>query len=191
MEELIVHEGEALIADCDNIVLELDTSAKIAEIVLPLAKKYGKPVYTVVGNMSVILSRPEFVSALDCFVCNEIEAGRLFGEELEGKSTDVILSTLLANIGKLGCPSMVVTAGAQGAVYADTRTGERGICPAIPTKLVDSTGAGDAFLSGTVMGLARGMKLSEAVSAGTRMASLAISTTESNIQRSPDFWKTI
>lgn len=188
LEALIEEEGESMVREADNIVLELDTSAVIAEKILPLAKRYGKPVYTVVGNMSVISSRRDFVAALDCFVCNEIEAGMMFGEKLEGCTPECVLSVLREKIGTLGCPSMVVTMGAMGAAYCDTRTGEAGICPAIPTKLVDSTGAGDAFLSGVVMGLSRGMKLEGAVKAGTALASLAIRTEESCIARDHTFW---
>ena len=72
-----------------------------------------------------------------------------------------------------GIQKMVVTMGADGAVFFD---GEKaGICNAEPTKVVDSTGAGDAFFSGTVMGLTRGMDLEEAVKYGSKLASLTIS----------------
>lgn len=189
LEELIEAEGEKLVAEADSIVLELDTSEIIDERVFALAKKYHKPVYTVVGNMSVILHRPDFVSALDCFVCNEIEAGRIFSLDLEEKSADEIFGALEAHIASLGCPSMVVTMGEKGAAYIDTRTGEKGIAPSIPTKIVDSTGAGDAFLSGVVMGLCRGYSLSKAVKAGTYLAHLAIETKESCTGPAPEFWQ--
>ena len=160
---LIKEKGEELIRTSDNIVLEIDCSPELDELVIGLARKYGKPVYTVVGNMSVILSRREFIGALDCFVCNESEAGRLFECDLSTHSPDEMLDVIGENIASLGCASMVVTMGAKGAVYFDTRNGESGFCPAIPTKLVDSTGAGDAFLSGTVVGLSKGMPLRDAV----------------------------
>ena len=189
LEALIAEEGEALVRDADNIVVELDTSDVIDQMILGWAKKYKKPVYTVVGNMSVILAHPEFVSALDCFVCNEIEIGRLLGESLESVSPEVMLAVLRANMGKLGCPSAVVTMGEKGSVYCDTRTGEAGICPICPAHLVDSTGAGDAFLSGIVMGLLRGLPLSSAARAGARIASAAIGTEESSIPPLPGFWE--
>ena len=190
LEQLIAQQGEEMIAACDNIILELDTSEVLDETVLALAKKYKKPVYTVVGNMSIILSRPDFVAALDCFVCNEIEAGRIFGCDLTETPPEEMLALLQSRISHVGCRAMVITMGAHGAVYYEQDTGIGGITPAIPTKLVDSTGAGDAFLSGVVMGLSRGMTLACAVDAGTALASATIQTDESCAAPNPQFWET-
>lgn len=188
LEALIAQRGDEMIAGCDSIILELDTSEALDEAVLALAKKYGKPVYTVVGNMSIILARPDFVAALDCFVCNEIEAGRMFGLDLTETVPDDMLALLKEKIAAVGCRAMVITMGEQGAVYYECDTGIGGIAPAIPTKLVDSTGAGDAFLSGVVMGLSRGLPLSRAVDAGTALASAAIGTEESCAAPDEHFW---
>ncbi len=188
LDEWVMEHGEEWVQVADSIILELDTSPKMDEHILSLAKRYGKPVYTVVGNMSVILARPDFVSALDCFVCNEIEAGRLFSVDTSRMLPREMLALLQHHISSLGCPSAVITMGESGSVYVDSRTGEYGICPAIPTHLIDSTGAGDAFLSGVVMGLGRGMSLGAAVQAGTCLASRAIATDESAVPKDHAFW---
>ena len=52
----------------------------------------------------------------------------------------------------------------------------------------DTTGAGDAFFSGTVMALTKGMPLSEAVKYGSRLASLTISSDGSACPIMPDFF---
>lgn len=188
LEQLISEQGEEMISACDSIILELDTSAALDEAVFALAKKYHKPVYTVVGNMSIILARPDFVSALDCFVCNEIEAGRMFDLDLTETSPEDMLAALKSRMDALGCRAMVITMGAGGAVFYERDTGIGGVTPAIPTQLVDSTGAGDAFLSGVVMGLSRGLPLSRAVDAGTALASAAIQTGESCAAPDDGFW---
>ena len=179
LETLVKEKGEEMVRQCDNIILEIDTSPIIDETILALAKKYHKPVYTVVGNMSIILSRREFLADLDCFVCNEIEAGRLFDCDLTEAAPNEMYDFLSKNAPSLGCRSMVVTMGDRGAVYYDTEQGNGGIVPAIPTVLVDSTGAGDAFLSGLVMGFSRDCTLEESVRIGTALASRTIATTES------------
>ncbi|MBE6657775.1 MAG: carbohydrate kinase family protein [Ruminococcaceae bacterium] len=189
LEQLISEQGNEMIAQCDSIILELDTSECLDEAVLALAKKHGKPVYTVVGNMSIILARPDFVSALDCFVCNEIEAGRMFDLDLTKTSPEQMLALLKERIASVGCRAMVITMGERGAVYYESDTGLGGITPAIPTALVDSTGAGDAFLSGIVMGLSRGLPLSRAVDAGTALASATIQTDESCAAPDMHFWE--
>lgn len=189
LEQLIAEQGDELVAGCDSIILELDTSEGLDAAVFALAKKYRKPVYTVVGNMSIILARPDFVAALDCFVCNEIEAGRMFGLDLTKTPPEEMLALLKERIAAVGCRAMVITMGEQGAVYYECDTGIGGIAPAIPTKTVDSTGAGDAFLSGVVMGLSRGMPLSRAVDAGTALASATIQTDESCAAPDAHFWE--
>ena len=189
LERLIDERGDEMVSACDSIILELDTSEVLDEAVFALAKKYGKPVYTVVGNMSIILKRPDFVSALDCFVCNEIEAGRIFDLDLTDTSPEDMLALLQKRIGEIGCRAMVITMGEHGAVYYECDKQCGGMVPAIPTELVDSTGAGDAFLSGTVMGLSRGLPLSRAVEAGTALASATIQTDESCAAPDEHFWE--
>lgn len=182
LEALIKDKGEDMIRASDNVVIEIDTSAELSERVIALCKRYNKPVYTVVGNMSVILSRRDLVAALDCFVCNEVEAGRLFDADLSAHTSDEMLDVLRENFPSVGCSAMVITMGEKGAVYIDGKSGDKGWCPPIPTRLVDSSGAGDAFLSGTVMGLTKGMPLSSAVRVGTLLAHRTIQTTESTAE---------
>lgn len=57
---------------------------------------------------------------------------------------------------------MVVTMGAQGAVFA-TLDGEEGYCPAKKVDVKDTTGAGDAFFAGTVIGQTYGKTMMESL----------------------------
>ena len=65
--------------------------------------------------------------------------------------------------------SMVVTMGGQGAVYAK-HTGECGVVPAKKVDVIDTTGAGDAFFAGTVIGLTYGKNLAQSCEIGSRLA---------------------
>ena len=188
LERFLNEEGEALIARTDGVVLELDMNPAIADIVMRLAVKHEKPIYVVVGNMGVISRHPEYLRRVACFICNEIEAGRLFGRNLDGLDPAAMLRFLPGAADGAGIPSMIVTMGSRGAVYYDSRTREAGICPALPCRLIDSTGAGDAFLSGAVMALTRGLPLSVAVRAGAKLASLVIQRVENASPPVPDFF---
>lgn len=68
---------------------------------------------------------------------------------------------------------VVVTLGAQGALVctADAVTH----VPALPTAVVDTTGAGDAFCGGLADGLARGLAIEAAATWASRVASTAVS----------------
>ncbi len=188
LEKLIDEQGERIISTSENIVLEIDLNEHIAERVFELAEKYDKKIYSIVGNLSVILPHREYLQRTACFICNEVECGKIFETNVEDYSPTQMLEFLVPAADKMGIPSMVVTMGAQGSVYYDSLSGEKGICPAVPTRLVDSCGAGDAFFSGTVMALTKGMSLGEAVKYGSKLASMTISVEESSCPVCPDFF---
>lgn len=170
LEQYIEAEGEAMVAGCDGIVLGYDTNPTITGRVIQLAAQYNKPVYGVVGNMGVILRHPEYLRRAACFICNESEGSRLFNRALETMTPEELLPFIVQESRNAGIPAMVVTMGAQGSVYVDHATGEFGRCPAQSVNMVDSTGAGDAFFTGTVAALSKGFPLSRAVNVGTQLA---------------------
>ena len=186
LETYIAVHGEEIIAGAENVVLEIDLNEHIASMILDLAEKYHKKVYSIVGNMSVILEHKEFLSRTDCFICNEIEATKLFETDLTAYSP-LEMSAFLPHASRsLNIPSMVVTMGSKGSVYFD---GEKsGVCPIFPTNVVDTSGAGDAFFAGTVMGLTRQLPLSEAVRYAAKLASMTIASKENSCPVCPDFF---
>ncbi len=179
IERLFEERGEEIIQSCRGVALEIDLSEKVSERVFELAERFDKPVYAIVANMSVILRRPDFMARTACVILNEIEAGRLFGREIRALSPEETLEAISEAAPAMGIRSIVVTMGARGAVYLDAENGLRGVCPAVPCRVVDTTGAGDAFFSAVVESLARGMRLDDAVTCGARLASMTVSTSES------------
>ena len=179
IERLFDEKGEEIIRSCRGVAREIDLSEKVSERVFELAERFDKPVYAIVANMSVILRRPDFMARTACVILNEIEAGRLFGREIRALSPEETLEAVSEAASAMGIRSIVVTMGARGAVYLDAENGLRGVCPAVPCRVVDTTGAGDAFFSAVVESLARGMRLDDAVTCGARLASMTVSTSES------------
>ncbi|MDO5562262.1 MAG: PfkB family carbohydrate kinase [Synergistaceae bacterium] len=174
LEKTIDEFGDEIISRTGSVVLELDLNEKISGKVLELAKKYSKPVYGITGNMEVVLKNREFLRNMECYICNDVEAGRLFERDLTAFGAEDMLDVLVKGASRLGVTSMVITMGEKGSVYYDARAREKGCCPALPTDVVDSSGAGDAFFSGTVVGLIHGLTLAEAVEYGTHLASWTI-----------------
>ena len=190
LEDYIERNGDEIVSGAENIVLEIDLNERIAARILELAEQYGKKVYVIVGNMSVILAHPEFLHRTDCFICNEIEAGRLFeSDAVPVFSPEQMLDYLPVAARTAGISSMVVTMGSQGSVYYDGARGEAGICPPYPAQVVDTSGAGDAFFSGTVMGLTRKLPLSAAVRYGAKLASLTIGSEENSCPVNHSFFE--
>ncbi len=127
--------------------------------------------------MSIAMERRAFLQEIDCFVCNQQEAGLLFSDEYDHMAPEEMCRTLAANVHSANIPCMVVTMGGEGAVYARSN-GESGVVPAKKVDVIDTTGAGDAFFAGTVIGLTYGKTLPEACEIGSRLAASVICTAE-------------
>lgn len=176
--DILEQQGDEIIANCDSVILDMDIDKDIIKRVLKLSRKYGKRVYAETANMSIAMERRDFLQEVECFICNIQEAGILFFDDYSQKTPDEMVEILSERIAAAKIPSMIVTMGGSGAVYANDR-GEKGFCPARKVEVKDTTGAGDSFCAGVVIGLTYGKDLKEACDIGTMLAASVIVTTES------------
>lgn len=179
LEKLIEEKGDEMISSADAVVVEFDTSEAIARMVTEKCTACGKPFYVIVGNMTVMLAMKPQLFQSDCLIMNEIEAGKLFGHTFLGKTPEEALIELIAAGRENDLRRAVVTLGGDGSVYADFVSSEFGCVPAEPCRVVDTTGAGDAFFSACVVALTGGASLKEAAKAGAHMAALVLPSKES------------
>lgn len=101
---------------------------------------------------------------IDLIFCNEEEAFH-FCETTDMNEVIVKLSQIVKQF--------IITQGDRGALFYDGDT-----CfnlPCVPTKIVDLTGAGDAFSGGFLYGFCKGLSFCEAGQLATKMAALVIS----------------
>lgn len=175
--DILDEQGDEIFANAESIIIEICLDKEIIKRTFRLAKKYRKPVYAVVANMSIALERRDFFQSVDCFVCNLQEAGMLFSGDYTGKAPEEMAVILAEKVKAARIPSMIVTMGENGAVYADIR-GDKGYCPARKVEVKDTTGAGDSFCAGAAIGLTYGKSLKEACEIGTMLASSVIVTSE-------------
>lgn len=180
MERTIAEHGDEIVRSSSHILLELDLNAGISKTVLELARRHGKPVYGIPGNLDVVLNYPELMSSLSCFICNHVEAERLIGVPVHELEPAKQREALFAYMRQSGLSSLIVTLGPDGSVYANAGTGEFGAQAVFPVVVQDTSGAGDAFFSGTTMGLMRGLSLKDAVVCGTKVAGWTIESPENN-----------
>lgn len=169
--------GDEIFRDADSIIIEIDIDKEIVKRTFKLAKKYGKRVYAVVANMSIALERRDLLQSIDCFVCNIQEAGILFSDDYSSKTPEEMVDIIARKVQAAQIPSMIVTMGGEGAVYASLG-GEKGYCPARRVEVKDTTGAGDSFCAGAAIGLTYGKSLGEACEIGARLAASVIVTSE-------------
>jgi pseudouridine kinase len=175
--DLLEEKGDEIFAQDDSVVFEVDINKEIVKKIFELAEKYHKKPYALVSNMSIAIERRDFLRKLDCFICNQQEAGMLFLDDYTGKTAEEMRAIIADKVVRAEIPAMVVTMGAEGAVYAD-HAGNSGVCPARNVQVKDTTGAGDAFCAGVVSSLTYGKTLAEAVEVGSILAASVITSSE-------------
>lgn len=175
--EVLKEKGDEIFSRADSVVMEVDLEKEIVKRTLDLCKKHNVKAYGVVSNMSIAAERRDFLQRFECFICNQQEAGLLFVDDYSEKTPEEMMDILSKKVMGANLQSMVVTMGAQGAVYADIN-GNKGVCPARNVRVKDTTGAGDAFCAGVSAALTYGKSLPEAIDIGSVLAASVIISSE-------------
>ena len=105
--------------------------------------------------------------AATVLVVNRVEAGRLGAD---GATPEAVASDLAA---RTGAGIVVVTLGREG--IAGVAGGEVVRQPAFPAAVVDTVGAGDAFLGTAVVAMLEGRPFAEALRRGAAAGAIAVS----------------
>lgn len=174
---ILEEKGDEIFQDCDSVIFELDLHKDVVKKIFELAEKYHKKTYALVSNMNIAVERRDFLQNLDCFICNEQEAGILFLEDYSQVSPEELQDILAEKIKFANIAAMIVTMGGKGAVYAD-KSGNKGLISAKKVAVKDTTGAGDAFCAGAMSALTYGKTLAEAIQIGTTLAASVITSTD-------------
>jgi len=175
--DLLNEKGDEIFSQVKSVVLEVDMDKDLVKRILELAEAHKVMVFGVVSNMSIAAKRRDFLKRFDCFICNQQEAGLLFIDDYTNHTPQQLCDILQQKVLGAQIPAMVVTMGAQGAVYADCN-GNKGVCPARNVIVKDTTGAGDAFCAGVAIGMTYGKSLPEAIDIGSILAASVITSSE-------------
>lgn len=114
----------------------------------------------------------ELLGLCDPLVVNENEAGHLVGSAVNDRAAALRAADELARRAR----SVVITLGADGAVWSDGRRASHVPAPAV-ADVADTAGAGDAFVGVLATVLADGEGLGAAVEAGVLAGSYAVAHT--------------
>ena len=111
---------------------------------------------------------PALLTGLTAFLPNEEEIRSLF----HGRTTD--LWEMMDTLANYGCEIVVVKRGERGQLLYDKATKSRWEISAYPARVVDPTGAGDAFCGGFLAGYRKTYDPLQAVLHGSISASLVV-----------------
>jgi len=156
-EARAVHVAGMSIGAADAVVGELRRRGTQAKITLDTHEDYAGAV----RDRVLAVAR-----AVDVFVPSREELADLLGFDDPERAVHELRETL-------GGVAVVVKLGADGCLVGDGERVEH--IPAAATRVVDVTGAGDAFCGGLAAGLAVGLGVADAARRGTASAAKAVS----------------
>ncbi len=162
--ELYLDVGAAHLCPVDylthSLLPALLRQSQVTTITLDPAAGYMNPTYY---NLV-----PTLITGLSAFLPSEEELRFLF----QGRSTD--LWEMMEALAAYGCELIVVKRGEGGQALLDAAAHKRWEIPAYPARLVDPSGAGDAFCGGFLAGYRSTYDPLEAVLTGNIAASLVV-----------------
>lgn len=148
----------------------------VAPLELPIdTVRYAFALARTSGTMTVLNPAPaqpldsELLRTVDVIVPNETEAAAMTGLRLD---RDQGIQTAADTMLSMGVGAVVITLGGRGAYFATKE--DHGFIVAPTVSVVDTTGAGDAFIGCLVMSLAQGLDLRSSVRFATRAAALKV-----------------
>ncbi|WP_395640808.1 ribokinase [Pseudolysinimonas sp.] len=157
---------DATIASATVLVVQGEITAATTIAAVLAAERHG--VRTIV-NLAPYGDLGAALPLADPLVLNEIEASQLLGRAVEGPGSTAVVAEL-SRVAR----SAVVTLGADGALVVDqTGTVRHHPAPAAAT-VVDTTGAGDAFVGVLAAAIACGLSLDVAVARAVQAATASI-----------------
>jgi sugar/nucleoside kinase (ribokinase family) len=152
---------ERLVDDADHVMVAIVDPARD---VIPIARRLGKPIWT---DLHDALKQTDYIRDF-------LAADYVFFSEAGASEP----RAFMAELSDAGRELVVCTRGAAGAI-ARTRDRRWLDVPAEPVQVVvDTNGAGDAFLSGVAFGVLAGAPIERSLAIGARVASLAVQSPE-------------
>lgn len=167
--ERVTRAIKRLAKDADDLIMVIQAELRpevIAAAVHATAEAGGRSVVNLAPYQPL---GPDVLALCDPLVLNQNEASSLVGWKVE----DVPAAARAAGQIAVAAKSVVITIGAQGAYWADF-TGTGHVAAPIVTDVVDTMGAGDAFVGALAAQLADGNRLQRAVEVGVLAGSFAV-----------------
>jgi ribokinase len=162
-----VDDASESIGDAKVLVAQMEIPPEVVLRAVEVAAASGTRVLV---NLAPPFEVPwALLEKLDPLVINEHEAAFLLGERVEGVDGALDAAPRLL---ALGPGSVVVTLGEDGAVYSDGESAQHLTAPKV--EVVDTTGAGDAFVGALAAKLAGDASLEDAVAYAVRAGAAAV-----------------
>lgn len=170
-----LRHNRELFAAADMIMMDGSLTAAAMQTVVELAREAGKPLCADPSSVRLAYKLRPYLPYLHLVVPNEAEEAELCEVEFMGHDPNASLA-LARRLVSSGVTNVVVTLSDYGLDYA---TGdEMGYIPPKFSRMVDSTGTGDAVTAAIMFGMLNDLPVIEAIRLGAAAAWLTLETTE-------------
>lgn len=160
--------ADAVLQAADVIVCQLEVPLETVGYALKRGRELGKTVILNPAPASGPLPA-QWYASIDYLIPNESEATALSGVTVDSLDSAKLAAAQLI---KAGAAKVIITLGAQGALFSDGSRFEHLAAPNV--KAVDTTAAGDTFVGGFAAALAHGKSEAEAIRFGQVAAALSV-----------------
>jgi ribokinase len=164
-EARAAHVPDALLGPGSTLMLQLEVP--MAEVAMLARRARGRGTRVVLNAAPAAAVSDDLLRLVDVLIVNEGEAAHIGAEHGLPATPEHFAASASA---RLGC-AVIVTLGPRGALVV--RGDERIAIAAPPTRVVDTTGAGDALAGAVAAALDRGASLRTALAEGIAAGSLA------------------
>lgn len=167
----VIRARQALFRSASLIFVDANLSPSALKTVFALARRSGTPVCADPTSVSLAERLKAHLDQLFLITPNSAEAAVLTGQPFD--PADVAAATAAARqLVALGVQTAIITLAEFGVCYATSET--TGHIPALRTRIVDPTGAGDALTAAVLFGLLNDIALDDALRLGVSAASLTL-----------------
>jgi pseudouridine kinase len=170
-----LNRRRALFRDASMIMFDGSLSEASIKTVVRLAKEYGVPLCADPASARLAYKLRPYLADLALVVPNQVEEAELCGVDFPGYDPDASLA-LARRLLAIGVQTVVVTLSDFGLDYATAD--EVGYIPPSHSKMVDSTGTGDAVTAAIIFGLLNDLTPIEAIRLGAAAAALTLQTSD-------------
>ena len=170
----LVDEARTAARDADWLFADCNAPAGVLAGLAGHARENGIRLALDVISVPKAMRLPQDLTGVGCLFLNRDEAAALLGGEGDVQSVSGGPAAMAAALRARGAAAVVLTLGADGCL-ADDGTGPVHV-PAASTVVVDVTGAGDAMIAATLLGLGHGLTLASAVHFGAIIAARTVAS---------------
>ncbi len=158
-----IKKNESLLTNARLLILDMNCPKEVIEYVQGLAKGHHIPLAIIPVSSPKMNRMPTSLDGLDWLIVNKDEVETYLQTNISSMTTWAAAAEQLV---ELGVKHVVVTNGSKGVISAGKNINSQHTPAIITENIVDVTGAGDAFVAGTLHAWLEGAELNQATISG-------------------------